>query len=155
MGDMDPHVFALDILISEMAYFTHPEPGGIHEGDHGFDFDIRDRVNKRPGFLLGRDIGEISVKLSHRDLSGIPGLVKDIHGEESDLGNGMIDRAVRETTRFFKIIDKSPDIIISNLRRILMESITDIIKVNSDIGAIRLHGMVSQTAKRDHFFITF
>ena len=36
-----------------------------------------------------------------------------------------------------------------------MKGIGDIIKIGRDIGAIRLHGMVSQAAKRDHFFITF
>jgi len=155
VGDVDPFVFTLDILIAEIAYFPDTETGRIHESDHSFHFDIRNGVNEISGFFLGRDIREISVKLPHGDLSRVPGFMKDIHGEETDLGNGMIDRTVRETTGFFKIIDKNPDIIISNLRRILMEGIRDIIKVNSNIGAIRLHGMIGQTAKRDHFFITF
>ena len=155
MGDMDPHVFTLDIFISEMAYLTHPKPGGIHEGDHGFGLDIVDRFDERSGFFLRRDIGEISVKLSHGELCGIPGFVKDIHRKETDLGDGTVDRAVRQTSGFFEMIKESPLVIVSYLGRILMKSIGDIVKISRDIGTIRLHGVSSQSAKRDHFFITF
>lgn len=155
MGDMDPHVFALDIFISEMTYFTHPEPGGIHESDHSFGFDVRNGVDEASGFFLRRDIREISVKLSHGELCGIPGFVKDIHRKETDLGDGAVDRAVRQTSGFFQMLKESPLVIVSHLGRILVKSIGDIVKISRDIGTIRLHGMVSQTAKRDHFFITF
>ena len=78
MPDMDPLIPALDIFIPEITDFAYTQAGRIHEGDHGFDFDVRDGLNKGPGFFLGRHIREISVKLPHGELGGIPGFMKDI-----------------------------------------------------------------------------
>ena len=78
MPDIDPLIPALDIFIPEITDFAYTETGRIHEGDHGFDFDVRDGLNKGPGFFLGRHIREINVKLPHGELGGIPGFMKDI-----------------------------------------------------------------------------
>lgn len=96
MPDMDPFIPALDILIPEAADFSNAETGRIHECGHCFDLDIRDRLNKGSGFLLGGHIRKIGIKSSHRQLCRIPGLMKDIQSEETDLGNGTVDRPVRK-----------------------------------------------------------
>ena len=36
-----------------------------------------------------------------------------------------------------------------------MQCIGDEVKISSDIRAVRLHGVISQSPKRDHLFITF
>ena len=92
---MNPHVFALDILITEMADFTDPEAGGIHESDHGFYLEIRQCRNKNPHIILRRDKRQVSVKFPHGYLCRIPWTMQDIEGEETDLSNGGIDRSVR------------------------------------------------------------
>ena len=38
MGDMDAHIFPLDVTITQAADLADPETGRIHEGDHGFRF---------------------------------------------------------------------------------------------------------------------
>ena len=97
----------------------------------------------------------MGVKLPHGELSGIPGFMENIHGEEADLGDRTVDRAVRQTSGYFKVIKESPLVIISHLGRVFVKSIGNIVKISRNISTIRFHGMVSQTAKRDHFFVTF
>ena len=52
MRDVDAHIGAGDILITEGADFADTQAGGIHDGDHGFWLEIRDGRDKMPGFLL-------------------------------------------------------------------------------------------------------
>ena len=78
-----------------VCLFGKEQTGRIHEGGHSFDFDVRDGLNKSPGFFLRRDIREVSVKLSHGELSWIPGLMENIHGEEADLRDSTVDGTVR------------------------------------------------------------
>ena len=79
----------------EVTDFPNAQTGRIHEGGHGFDFDVRDGLNKGPDFFLGRDVREVSVKLPHGELGWIPGLMENIHREEADLRDSTVDGAVR------------------------------------------------------------
>ena len=47
VGDMDPHIFAFNITVTEVTDFPNPEPGRIHEGDHSFGFQVRKRRDKK------------------------------------------------------------------------------------------------------------
>ena len=96
MGDMDPFVFTLDILIPEITDLPDSESGGIHKSNHRLNFDIGDGIDKVKGFFLGRDIGKVSIKLPHRDLCRVPGLMKYVEGEETDLRDCTIDGTVRK-----------------------------------------------------------
>ena len=40
MGDVDAHIGAGDILITEGADLADAQAGGIHESDHGFLFEV-------------------------------------------------------------------------------------------------------------------
>ena len=95
VSDMDPFIPALDIFVPEVTDFPNAQTGRIHEGGHGFDFDVRDGLNKGPDFFLGRDVREVSVKLPHGELGWIPGLMENIHREEADLRDSTVDGAVR------------------------------------------------------------
>ena len=95
VSDMDPFIPALDIFIPEVTDFPNAQTGRIHEGGHSFDFDVRDGLNKGPGFFLRRHIREISVELPHGELGWIPGLMENIHREEADLRDSTVDGAVR------------------------------------------------------------
>lgn len=85
MADMDPHFFAPDILITQMADLTDAQAGRIHKSKHGTLFQIRKCGNKLADFRLGRDVGKIRIKLTHRKLSRIPGFMQDIDGEKAQL----------------------------------------------------------------------
>ena len=52
MGDMDPHVPALDVLITETADLTDPQAGGIHKGDHSLLLDVRHGRDELSGLVL-------------------------------------------------------------------------------------------------------
>ena len=82
---MDPHVFALDILISETADFTDTQAGRIHDGNHSLLFDVGNSGDEGLYFLLRRDKRKIGIKLSERDLCRIPGLVKHVDRKKADL----------------------------------------------------------------------
>ena len=52
MRDMDPHVPALDVLITETADLTDPQAGGIHKGDHSLLLDVRHGRDELSGLVL-------------------------------------------------------------------------------------------------------
>ena len=52
MGDMDPHVPALDVLITETLDLTDPQAGGIHKGDHSLLLDVRHGRDELSGLVL-------------------------------------------------------------------------------------------------------
>lgn len=94
VDDMDPHIFPFDIAVTEVTDFPDPEPGRVHERNHSFGFQIRKGGDKNISFFLSRDKGKIRIKLPHRELSGIPGFVEDIHCKETELRDTGVDRAV-------------------------------------------------------------
>ena len=91
---MDPHIFPFNITVTEVTDFPHPEPGGVHERDHGFGLEVRKGRDKNIRLLLSWDKGEIRIELPHRELGGIPGAVQHIHGKEAELRDAGIDCTV-------------------------------------------------------------
>lgn len=155
MGDMDAHVFALDIFISKAADFPDAKAGGIHKSGHSFMLDIGHGGNECYDFLPGRDKGKVSVEPSHRDLRRVSGFMKDVKSKETDLRDGGIDCPVRKGAFLLQDIQEFPDLRVSDLGRVFMKRIRDKIEISRDIGTIRLHGMSSKATKRDHLFIEF
>lgn len=109
--DMYVHGRAADVLITQAADFTDPEPRGIHEGNNGLMFKIGKRINKKEHFLLRRDIGKVFIKPAHGKLGVIPGPVEDIEGKETQLGNGAVDGPVREVSGMLQPADEATQII--------------------------------------------
>ena len=126
MADMDTHIPAAYILITEMAEFTYTQPGRIHESGHGTLFQIRHGGDKLPGLLLGRDIGKIGVKLAHRELGWIPWFMKNIHGEKAQLGNAGVDGTVRKIPAVLDVTDKTAQFCPGNLLRGSVQDIREI-----------------------------
>jgi len=83
--DVQAHISAVNIFVTQTAYLTDTKTGGIHESDHGLLFQVRHGGNKLPGLGSGRNIGKIFIKLTHGKLCIIPCFVKDIHGKETQL----------------------------------------------------------------------
>ena len=68
MGNMDAHVFSVNILIAQAAHFPDAQAGGIHECAHSPGVDAGHGGNELESFLLGWDIREIGIKLPHGKL---------------------------------------------------------------------------------------
>ncbi len=85
MPDEDAHLLAADILIAEAADLADAQAGRIHEGNHGFVFDVRHGGDELPDLFLGRDIGKVFIKPTHRKLGIVPWLMQDVDGEETKL----------------------------------------------------------------------
>ena len=67
MGNMDTHVFSVNILIAQAAHFPDAQAGGIHERAHSPGLDAGHGGNELESFLLGwdiREIGEMNWKAS-------------------------------------------------------------------------------------------
>ena len=104
MRDMDPQVPALDVLITETLDLTDPQAGGIHKGDYSLLLDVRHGRDELYDLVLWRDIWEIGVEPAHGDLHRVPGLMKNVHREKSDLGKRAVDCPVRETAFFLQAV---------------------------------------------------
>ena len=134
MSDMDPHVFALDIFIAEVADLADPQAGRIHDRDHGLYFDVRQGRDESLHFFLGRDKREIGIKLAHGDLCRIPRFVKDVKGKETDLGDRDINGPVCKATLLLERIEKPDDVGIPDLGRIFMERVKNKIQIGDIYG---------------------
>jgi len=150
MADVDAHGGAADILITEGADFTNPEPCGIHQGQDGLMLEVGKSLDKIPYLLLGRDIGKIRIKSAHRELGGIPGFMQDIHGKKTELGNAVVYGSVRKMLFFLKPADKITQFLPGNIFRALVEKAGKIIQISTDISGIRFYSVVCKTAKGDH-----
>ena len=104
---MNAHILSGDILIFQATDFADPETGRIHERDHSFFTYIRESGNEGTDVLLRRDEREISIEPSGRQLSRIPGPVKDIESEETKLRDTAVDGTVREVAG---ILDEANEI---------------------------------------------
>lgn len=155
MGDMDPHIFAFDITVTEVTDFPYPESCRVHEGDHGFRLEVRESGDKNISFLLSWDKGQIRIELPHRELGGIPGFVQHIHGKEAELRNTGIDCAVRKRTFLLQPADIIPEIIPGDVLWLFQKNRLQILQIRTDVSGIRFYGMVSKTAERDHLPISF
>lgn len=155
VGNVDSHMFPFNIAVPQAADLTDPESGGIHEGDHSFWFQIRQCGDKNLCLFPGRDKGEIRIELPHRKLGRIPGLVQHIHGEETELRNAVIDRAIRKRALFLQPADKIPEFTPGDIFGLFVEKSLEIVQVGTDISRIRHYSMVSQTAEGDHLPVNF
>jgi len=149
-GYVYPHIFTIDVFTSDAAYFAYPEAGTVHEDDHGPDLRIIDRVDECCHFLSGRNKRYILVKPSHRDLSLIPRLMQNIHGEESELRDRSVDRAISEMACLLEMLDEKAHLIPRDIGRIFPQKIEDEVQIGRDVGPVRLEGVIGKTAKSDH-----
>ena len=108
-----------------------------------------------PCLLLGGDIGEVLVKPAHGQLRVVPGLMEDIEGEEAHLGDGAVDRAVREGALPLEPADEVPHLLPGDVLRKLVEDVLQVVQVGTDIGGVRYKGMAGKAAQGDHLPIRF
>lgn len=106
MRDVNASLLTVNILVTQRTDFADAETRRIDESEHGLLFEIRDRRNEEPDFLFGRDIGKIRIEFTQRELSWIPGFMKDIDREEAKLRNGMVDSTIRKISGRLKPSDK-------------------------------------------------
>ena len=81
--------------------------------------------------------------------------MKNIKGEKSKLGDCNINCAVRKISFFLKHLQELALLFVSDLRRSLMKSVRNKSKICRNVCLVRFHCMVSKTAKRNHFLVTF
>lgn len=155
MSDVDAQIFPLNVFITEVTDFTNTKTGRIHESNHSFRFEISHGRDKCFGLFFCRDKGQIGIKPAHRELCVIPGLMKNVKSEKTQLGNGDIDRTVRKIPFLLKDLKKPPLIFVRDLRRRFVKGIPDIIELSRNISLVRFHCMVGKTTKRNHFFVGF
>ena len=155
MRDVDAHIFPLDVFITEIADFTNTKTGRIHESNHSLRFEISHGRDKGFGLFFCRDKWQIGIKLAHRELCVIPGLMKNIKSEKAQLGNSSIDRTVRKIPFPLKDLKKPSLVFVRDLCRRFVKCIFDIIEISRNVSLVRFHCMVSKTAKRNHFLVAF
>ena len=138
-----------------MPDFANPQPGRKHEAEERFKFQIRNRRKENLHFFPGRDKGEIGIKLPHRKLSRIPGVMENIHGKETELGNAVVYGAVRKRTFLLKPADKIPEFSPGDILWLFEENILQVIQIRADISRIRCYSVVSKATKGDHLPVNF
>lgn len=131
--DMYPHAGAVDVFIAEMADFTDPKAGGIHDSNHCLLFDVRDGADKFKGFLLRGNKRKICIESALRKLGVIPWFVEDVHGEETKLGNGTVDGAVSKIPFLLKPLDVVAQFLPRSITRLLVKNVFQVIKIGADI----------------------
>ena len=117
------HVFTVDVFTFDAADFTDSETRTVHKDHHSSDLRIIDRIDECCHFLSGRNKRYILVKPSHRDLSLIPRLMQNIHGEESELRDRSVDRAISEMACLLKMLDEKAHLIPGEISGIFLEKI--------------------------------
>ena len=138
-----------------MTDFADPQPGRKHEAEERFKFQIGNRRKENLHFFPGRDKREIGIKFPHRELSRIPGLMENIHGKETELGNAVVYGAVRKRTFLLEPADKIPEFVPGNIFWQLVEDIRKIIQIRADVSRIRCYSVVSKATKGDHLPVNF
>ena len=144
-------MFPVNVFVAQAADFTDAETGRIQECDHGLLLQIRDRRNEDPGFLHGRDIGEVFVKPARRELGIVPGRMKDVQGKEAELRDRAVDGPVGKTPGFLEPADKIPQFCPGDIFREFVQDRQKIIQIGADISTVAFEGMVSKTAEGNHF----
>ena len=152
---MDAHIFPFNVTVAQVTDFTDPKPGRIHEGDHGFGLEVRKSGNKNVSVLSGWNKWQIGIKFPHGKLGWIPRFVQDVHGEETELGNTVIDGAVRKGTVFLKPTDKTAKLIPGDVIGLFVKDRLQIIEIRTDVSGIRFYSVVSKTAEGDHLPVSF
>lgn len=111
LSDVDTHMCAVNILITEAADFTDTQAGGIHKSGHGLLLEVGHGRDKTPDFILGRDKGEMGIKPAERELGRVPGFMKDIDGKETQLRDTVIKGTVRKMALLLDKTDKRAQIV--------------------------------------------
>ena len=106
MRDMNSHVAAFDILISQMTDFAYSETCRIHERNHGFLLQIRNGRDEGFCFLLGRNIRQIFIEFKKWELCIVPRFMKDVHGKKAQLRNDRINGTVWKGTSVLNPLNK-------------------------------------------------
>ena len=150
MADMDPHGGTADILIAQGADFADTKPGGIHEGEDRFMLEVGKGLDKIPGIFLGRDIRKVSIKPANRELGRVPGFMQNIEGKEPELGDTVVDGAVREGTFLLKPANIIPEFLPGDLFRLLVEDCLEVIQIRADVSRIRFYRVAGKAAEGDH-----
>ena len=81
--------------------------------------------------------------------------MQDIHGEETELGDTMVDRAVREGALFLEPADKIPEFIPGNVFRLFEQDCLKVIQIRADVSRIRFYSVVSKATQGDHLPVKF
>lgn len=76
--------------------------------------------------------------------------MQDIQGKEAELGNAVVDGAVRKAFVFLNPADKTPQFVPGNVFGPLMQDVGEILEISADVGGIRFHGMFRKAAEGDH-----
>ena len=155
MADEDAYPAAGDVLIAQGANLAYAQARGIHEGHHGFLLEARHGGDEVPCLLLGGDIGEVFVEPAHRQLCVVPWLMEDIEGEEAQLGDGAIDRAVREGTLPLEPADEGAHLLPGHVLWELVEDVLQVVQIGTDVGRVAFEGMAGKAAQGDHLPIRF
>ena len=150
MTDMDAHGRAADILITESTGFPNPQPGRIQEREYRLVLEVGKRLDKIPDLFLCRNKRKVRIKFPHRELCGIPGLVQNINGEETELGNAVVHGTVGKMLLLLEPPDKVAQFIPGDIFGQLVEDVGEIIQVSTNVGRIRFYRMVSKAAQGDH-----
>lgn len=89
--------------------------GRIHEGNHSLGLHTGHGRDKVFGLFFCRNIWQIGIKLAHRELCVILGLMKNIKSEKVQLENSGINRTVRKIPFLLKDLKKPSLIFVRDL----------------------------------------
>lgn len=76
--------------------------------------------------------------------------MQDIQGEETQLRDGTVDRAVSKPPGILEPADIRAQIVPGDILRGLAKDVVEIVEVGTDIGAVIFEGMRSKTTQGDH-----
>ena len=138
-----------------MADFTDPKPGRKHKAEERFKFRVGNRRKEYLHFFPGRDKGQIRVKLPHGEPGGIPGLMENKHGKETQLGDTGVYGTVGEGTLLLQPADILPEFLPGNVFWLFAEDSLKVIQIRADVSGIRFYSMVSKTPERKHLPVNF
>ena len=88
------------------------------------------------GFHVRGNKRQIGIKFTHRKLSVIPWSVQDIHGKETELGDGSVDCTVRKAAFSLEPFDKIPEFLPGNIFGIFVKDMLKVVQISADIGAV-------------------
>lgn len=76
--------------------------------------------------------------------------MEHIKGKKAQLGNTVVNGAVREGTFALEPADKLPEFLPGDILRLLMKNGLEIKQINPDVSGIRSNGVVSEATEGDH-----
>ena len=155
MADEDAHPGTADVLIAQAADLAYAKSSGIQECDHGLLLQVRHGGDESPGLLLGRDIRKKIIKPAHGKLCVVPGLMEDVKGKESQLGDDAVDGTVCQRTLPLEPADKIPHLLPGDILRKLVEEALQVVEIGTDISRVAFQGMAGKASEGDHLPVSF